>query len=119
MNIYEQLNKIDDEESLKEASELTNYQKIMRALDDMDDSKTIDSASKGAHTEVDASSSSKSTKDLVEAAKRIIADLESKGFVKSDIATIGTMIKGTIDSQYPGYVSPRNKIKKAFPDLNI
>jgi hypothetical protein len=63
--------------------------------------------------------SSKSTKDLTEAAKQIIADLESRGFVNSDIVTVAIMIKETIDSRYPGYVSPMNRLRKAFPDLNI
>lgn len=59
------------------------------------------------------------TLELSEAAKQIIADLESKGFVNSDIAAIGTMIKETIDSRYPGYVSPLDRLRKKFPDLNI
>lgn len=67
----------------------------------------------------DTYSSSKSTKDRVNAAKQIISDLESKGFVNSDIAAIGTMIKETIDSRYPEYVSPRDRLKKAFPDFDI
>lgn len=67
----------------------------------------------------DTHESSKSTKDRVEAAKQIIADLESKGFVNSDIASIGFMIKETIDSRYPEYVSPMNRLRKAFPDFNI
>lgn len=67
----------------------------------------------------DTDKSSKSTTDRVEAAKQIISDLESKGFVNSDIAVIGTMIKETIDSRYPGFVSPRDRIKKAFPHFDI
>ena len=67
----------------------------------------------------DTHNSSKSTKDCVEAAKQIIADLESKGFVNSDIAAIGTMIKETIDSRYPEYVPPMDRLRKKFPDLNI
>lgn len=41
---------------LEEAQGLTNYEKIMRALDDMDNSKTVDSAARGADTRADASS---------------------------------------------------------------
>lgn len=67
----------------------------------------------------DTQESSKSTKDRVDAAKQIIADLESKGFVNSDIAAIGTMIKETIDSRYSEYVPPKDRLRKKFPDFNI
>ena len=95
-------------ESLKEES--TPYQRIQKVLNNMPDSnpKTMDAAARAIDS-----------KELKEATKQIIADLESKGFVNSDIAAIGTMIKETIDSHYPEYVPPMDRLRKALPDINI